>query len=62
MSDIPTRTRMVALDMLKIYGDGASAEAVKRAEGARAAQQTEAENMWKEVRDAIVELKPQVLD
>ena len=62
MSDIPTRTRMVALDMLKIYGDGASAETVKRAEGARAAQQPEAEKMWNEVCQAIVELKPHAFD
>lgn len=62
MSDIPTRTRMVALDMLKICGDGARAEAVKRAEGARAAQQPEAENMWNEVSSAIDELKPKLFD
>lgn len=62
MSDIQTHAHMVALDMLKIYGEEASTEATKRAGEARAAQQAEAESMWNEVRKAIVELKPQAFD
>jgi hypothetical protein len=53
---------MIAWDMLKIYGEGASAEAAKRVEGAKSAQQPEAEKMWNEVCQAIVELKPHAFD
>lgn len=60
-SDIPTRTRLVAVDMLKIYGEGAGHEAAKRAEDAKARQQPEAENMWTEVRSAIDRLKSEWL-
>lgn len=61
ISDIPTNTGLVARDMLKIYGEAASAEAAKRAEDAKAREQPEVANMWNEIRDAIEVLKDQVL-
>ena len=55
MDDI-TDARLAAQRMIQVYGDGASAEAVKRAEDAKNQGQIEAENMWKQIGVMISEL------